>query len=65
MKSNLTVGLIDIFASIYLLVISYVNNAEPVSSLFIGFAAGLSMALGIKYICNYVDFRRTNSNTRK
>lgn len=65
MKSNLTVGLINIFASMYLLVIACIDNVKPVGNLFVGFAAGLSMALGIKYICDYVDFRRNNSNTRK
>lgn len=63
MKIDLIVGIIYIICSIFILIEIY--NPELIREIVIAFGSGCTFIGGIKYICNYVDFRRNNSNTRK
>lgn len=63
MRMNLIVGIIYIICSITILIEVY--DPELIQETVIAFGSGCTFIGGIKYICDYVNFRRTNSNTRK
>ena len=63
MKKDLIVGIIYIICSIFMLIGIY--NPELILETVIAFGSGCTFTGGIKYICDYVDFRRTNFSTRK
>lgn len=63
MRIDLIVGIIYIICSIFMLIEVY--DSELILETAIAFGGGCTFTGGIKYICDYVDFRRTNSNTRK
>ena len=63
MRIDLIVGIIYIICSIIMLIEVY--DPELILETVIAFGGGCTFIGGIKYICDYVNFRRTNSNTRK
>lgn len=63
MKMDLIVGIIYIICSTIALIDVY--NSELIQEIVIAFGSGCTFIGGIKYICDYVDFRRNNSNSRK
>lgn len=63
MKIDLIVGIIYIICSTIALIDVY--NSELIQEIVIAFGSGCTFIGGIKCICDYVDFRRNNSNTRK